>query len=389
MKHALLVWLGLGACGGRATTTTIPAGTHAIPVDDLPGRGTRATGSAGGSGGGPDRDGLAAKDPRIVDLDIIRIRGNSVGPEEAPIATTDLFRAANEAAKAGRTQDAIARYRSLVDSFPDSKYAPVALFDIAALYDGQADTAATITTLRELVTKYPDAHESIEGHLYIAALQADHQQWPEAAATLAEVLARSGLTEADRLEAHARAGYVALERRQYDAADASLDAAIADWRRAPHIDDPYYIAMAHYYRGEVLHRKFAAAPVRLPDTQLVVDLDAKRVLAARAYDRWKESLAFKQAYWATAAGYQMSQIFVELWDATVKAPLPTQLPGAVRAAYLNELHAKMHEHLVKALDGHQQNIELAKAFGVDTPWSQASATRAAQVMDLLAAEAKR
>ena len=29
----------------------------------------------------------------------------------------------------------------------------------------------------------------------------------------------------------------------------------------------------------------------------------------------RESLAFKHAYWATAAGYQMSQIFVELWEA--------------------------------------------------------------------------
>ena len=56
---------------------------------------------------------------------------------------------------------------------------------------------------------------------------------------------------------------------------------------------------------------------------MVADLEAKRVLAVKAYDRWRESLGFKHAYWATASGYQMSQIFVELWEAHVKAPYPS------------------------------------------------------------------
>src|ERR1051326_5763640 len=112
----------------------------------------------------------------------------------------------------------------------------------------------------------------------------------------------------DRVEMFARKGYSQLELKQVYAADATLAQAIAEWRKAPHVDDPYYIAMAHYYRGEIAHRKFADAPVRLPDDQLVADLEAKRVLAVQAYDRWKESLGFKHAYWATASGYQMSQI---------------------------------------------------------------------------------
>ena len=58
---------------------------------------------------------------------------------------------------------------------------------------------------------------------------------------------------------------------------------------------------------------------------MVADLEAKRVLAVKAYDHWKEALGFKQAYWATASGYQMSQIFVELWEAHVKAPYPKRI----------------------------------------------------------------
>src|ERR1043166_1607105 len=138
----------------------------------------------------PTRDGgatgLPSRDPRVVDLDIIRITAHSRGPGGEPeltsVASADLFKRANEAAKAGRPREAIETYRQLVADFPESQFAPVALFNIAALYDAQADLPATITALTELVEKYPAARESVDGHLYIAALQADHKMWADAAA---------------------------------------------------------------------------------------------------------------------------------------------------------------------------------------------------------------
>ncbi len=386
MRLACLALLFAAACGGRAQTQTLPP-APTVPNEEI------GTGGPAVTPETPDDDGLAAKDPRIVDLDIIRVRGEGTGtgsePAGSTVATADLFKAAHEALKAGRSKEAIGRFQQLIDEFPDSLYAPISLFNIAAIYDGQGDTNQTISTLRELVTKYPDARESIEGHMYIAALYAEHRNWVEAEKTLSEVVVRKGLTAADRVEANARLGYVKLEQTQFDAADAAIEAAIAEWRRAPHIDEPYYIAMAFYYRGEILHRKFTALTPALPDDTLMKAMEAKRTLAVAAYDRWKEALGFRHAYWATAAGFRMSEIYVELWDATVKAPLPTQLPADKRKLYLSQVHDNMHDHLVKALDGHQMNIELAKAFGVDTEWSKASEVRAVQVMELLAQEAKR
>ena len=121
---------------------------------------------------------------------------------------------------------------------------------------------------------------------------------------------------------------------------------------------------------------------------MVADLEAKRVLATKAYDRWKDSLGFKHAYWATASGYQMSQIFVELWEAHVKAPYPKRIEVATRPTYVAEVHERVREHLEKALEGHRMNVELAKAFGVDTTWSKGSEQRAVQIMNLIAKESK-
>jgi tetratricopeptide (TPR) repeat protein len=388
MRYLALAMLGFlgflpGACGGTPDRATLPSATF-TPARDLAGARTAVPHE-------PHATPLEARDPRVVDLDIIRITAHASGPGGDPeltsVASADLFKQANEAAKSGRQRDAIATYRQLVAEFPDSQFAPVSLFNIAAIYDAQGDLTATVTTLDELVATYPSARESIEGHLYIAALRADHHQWPEAAATLSAVLARPNLTFADRIEAFARRGYVELEQHQYDKADTSLSAAVAEWRAAPRIEDPYYIAMAHYYRGELMHRRFLEAPVRGGDDEMVADLEAKRALAVQAYDRWRDSLGFKQAYWATASGYQMSQIFVELWEAHVKAPYPARIAVATRATYIADVHSRVRDDLEKALEGHRMNVELAKAYGVDTPWSKASEQQAATIMALLAKDA--
>jgi outer membrane protein assembly factor BamD (BamD/ComL family) len=387
ISQVVLVTVVVGAgCGGghQQTFATLPTlQPGATPASDLAAARTAPTTT-------PEHH-LAPRDPRVVDLDVIRIRAVPHGPsgdsEMEGTSTLQLFDTATAAAKAGHTSEAIDRYRELVVDFPGSGLAPVALFDIAAIFDGRGDPDQTIATLQELVEKYPESRESIDGHLYIAAVQADHASWAAAATTIDALLARPHLTYADQLEANARKGYVLIELHRLDDADAALDLALAAWRTAPHIDDAFYIAMASYYKGEVAHHRFAEAPVRLPDDQMVADLDAKRVLVVRAYDQWKNTLEFKQGYWSTAAGYQMSEIFEELWEAEVKAPYPTRVDVATRPAYVARLHADAHQDLQKALDGHRMNVELAKAYGIDTDWSRGSEEQAAKIMGLLAGEA--
>ena len=385
---ALVSLWWLAACGGRAPAPLPPgAPAPAAPARDL------ASARDGAVRVDASDGGLTAKDPRVIDLDVIRLQAGPTAPGREPeltaVAAAELFRQATDAAKAGQLREATALFRRLVAELPGSQYAPISLFNIAAILDKQGDVPATIAALRELVAAYPASRESVEGHLYIAALQAEKAQWPDALATLDAVLARTSLTYADRVEAHARRGYALLELGRHDEADAALAAAVADWRRSPSpIEDPYYIAMAHYYRGEIAHRRFATAPIRLPDEQLAKDLEARRVLAGQAYDRWKESLSYRHAYWATAAGYQMSQIFVELWEVTVKAPFPPKLEPAQRSRYVAEVHERVRVHLEKALEGHKMNVELARAYGVENSWSKGSEVRAVEVLDLLARDAR-
>jgi predicted negative regulator of RcsB-dependent stress response len=395
MTRALtvIVALAAAACGGPGTKSTLPT-VDTKPGDDLaraqvganPADGSATDPRLGTAGAGGDAG-------KTYDLDTIRI--GVVGTDAAGDAVLEatlpvqLLQEGTKLSEDGHLDAAIAKWRQLVTEFPESKYAAIALWDIAAVQEKQGDPDKEIATLRELVTSYPQRRESVDAHLYIAALQTERDQYKEAARTLDEVVVRTDLTYADRIEALARKGYVQIELGDTAAAKTALDDAIAVWKKAPRIADSYFVAMAHYYRGELVHRQFAASPIRKQGTtaELHDDLEARERLAAEAYDRWRETLDFQHAYWSTAAGYQMSQIFVEFWQATVTAPYPTDLGAKARPDYVTEVHARVKDHLEKALEGHRMNVELGAAFQVKTQWAEASKQRAAEIMTLMAQEA--
>jgi tetratricopeptide (TPR) repeat protein len=378
------VFLG---CGGAAKRSSLPLRNTSVPATDL----AEAKPATPDATSAEARPGSGSPDSKVIDLDTIRIQVIGRTPageaEMTTVATADLFNGASAAWKNGRGDEAIGQFRRLVAEFPDSTYAPLALHNIAAIYDGRGETSSTITTLRELISAYPGSRQSVVGHLYIAAIFAERKQWGDAVATLEQALARNVLTYADRIEALARKGYALLEMGHLEAADAALLASVGEWKKAPRIDDPYFVAMAQYYRGEVAHRRFQTVKVDLPDDNLGKSLEAKESFAVAAYDRWREALTHRHAYWATASGYQMSQIFVELWEATVRAPYPSAMSLAARPPYVKEVHDRVRPHLHKALEGHQMNVQLAEAYGVATSWSAASKTRIAEIMDMLAKDA--
>ncbi|MBK9069900.1 MAG: hypothetical protein IPL79_02645 [Myxococcales bacterium] len=231
----------------------------------------------------------------------------------------------------------------------------------------------------EIVAAAPATTASRKAHLAAAAALAEAKAWPRAVQVLADALARDDLAFDQRVEALARRGYVHLTTGALDEAEADLRTAIKTWQGAPRIDDPYFVAMAHNYLGDTMRERFRRHVLRQPLSELKVDLDAKRRLLLLAYDAYRQTLAFRTPYWATAAGYAMADLFYEYFQVATSIPLPANWSSTQAEAYRQEVWALVAENLHKARDGHLKNVELSDAYGVSTEWSRASALRAAQI----------
>ncbi len=382
--------LALAACGAPAhrTTPTPPSPTNATtglaPADDLAG----AAGGALTPGAVSDgRPGTGTSGGKHYDLEEIRLVANSDGSIDA-VAPSTLLDQAKAQLDAGHPQEAIKLYRRLAAEFPASRLAPAALFNVGVIHENLGDATSAIAAYRDVVTRFPRGRESLDAHLRVAGLEAEASAWAASERTLREIAARDDVSFIDRIEVEARLGYVLMEQGRGADAKVALEAAVAAWRRSTHVEDPYFIAMAHYYLGELAHREYAALALRSADELLKTDLAAKERLAAAAYDRWKQALVQKDPYWALAAGYRMSQVFMELWETAVRAPYPDGLSPEARALYVTEVHERVRRHLHTALDGHQMNGKLAAAYGVENAWSRASVVKSGEITGILAREAR-
>jgi tetratricopeptide (TPR) repeat protein len=329
---------------------------------------------------------------RVYDLEALRIEvaGRSADGEPELVAydAQTLLDAGNDALARGRPDEAIAHYDKLVRAFPESRLVPAATYNLGLAHEARGEHDRAIALYRRLAEERAAARDGVDAHLRMAAVLAELRRWSEARQALVALLARNDLTHADRIECLARLGYVALEQQDHAAAEAHLREALRTYEAlTTRIDSLAFVAMSRYYLAQIPHRQFRALPMRLPDAQLERDLSAKAALVTLAYDRYVEVLSIRDAYWATAAGYQMSQIYKELWDDITAAPIPSQLSPGAAAYYVEEVHARVRSMLDKAMEGHLRNLELAEVYGTTTEWSEASRVRADEIAQILAREA--
>jgi len=302
----------------------------------------------------------------------------------------ELFDAGNEALVAGRYDEALARYDDILGDFSDSHLAVPALYNAGLAHEGKGDWDGAIARYRVIVERETgEPRDIIDAQVRMGAVMAELERWPDAAAAFEDLLERDDLSPADRIQGLARLGYVLLESKDYAGAEEVLRsglgyyAEIVDSTRLP---TDYYVAMCQYYLAQIPHRQFSAIPIRMPDAQVVRDMEAKADRLLIAHDRYLKTVEIGNAYWATAAGYQIASMQKEFWDALVVAPIPPQLPVEAHDYYVQQVHEKSRQFLHKALDTHRKNVELSDRAGISSPWIDASRREAAVIADILARE---
>lgn len=344
-----------------------------------------------GACAGGTRRGAAAP-ARVVDVDVeaVRVevsRDGEGGTRVAMFDARELFDEAGAALEADQYDRALGLYDRLVASFPDSKLVPAALFNAGLALEGKRDLDGAIARYLDAARRAPATRHGLDAHIRAGAALAELSRWSDALRVLDEVSARRELGDADRIELHARRGYVLVESRRYAEAETALAAAIALAPRVARdrrLARDSFVAMAHYYLGDIARRQSEAVALRLPEAQLERDIEARAKLVLVAQRRFEDTIRVGNLHWATAAGYQLGSLQEEMWRALIRAPVPPRLSADEAAVYRTEVRALARGHLEKALAAHEMNVRVAEHNAAPTPWSENSRLRAAELRRFLA-----
>ena len=328
---------------------------------------------------------------RVVNVDVEPLRVDvSRGPSgRSRVDVYDarqLFDQAGAALDADRYDQALALYDRMVAAFPASPLVLPALFNAGLALEGKRDLAGAAARYLDVVRRGPTSRHGLDAQIRAGAVMAELERWADSLRIYDEVAARSDLSTADRIEVLARRGYVLVESARYLEAEPTLARAIelADRtrrERTPASDS--FVAMAHYYLGEIPRRAAADVRLELPEARLEERIERKANLVLVAQRRFEDTIRVGDLLWATAAGYQLGAMQHDLWRSLLAAPVPRLEPDAI-IVYTTEVRGLARAHLEKALAAHRMNVSVADRNGARTPWSEESRKRIQEIELVLA-----
>jgi tetratricopeptide (TPR) repeat protein len=238
------------------------------------------------------------------------------------------------------------------------------------------------------VQAYPDGKERITALIRRGACQAELEQWDASAASFAEVEAAPDQLPSTRIEALARQGYAMFMLDRFADADALLVRADEIYEKAmadgsERFASYYFVGMARFYRGAIVHRRFRDVEIRMPEDAMAKTFKQKLELLERAQDAYNHAIKARHMFWVSAAGFQLGHLFGEFYDAIMYAPVPEWLDDRQRTVYYEELKKQLRPVIDKAVWVFEKNLETARRLGYESEFIDATEHKLGQLQSVL------
>jgi len=302
----------------------------------------------------------------------------------------ELFERASAALSEKRFDDAIRDYDRLLKEFADSRYAKAALYNSGLAYQGKKDWNGSIAQFKVLIDKYGETSDAKDALFQVGASYAELGNWPTSAEVFAQILERKDLTADDKIEALGRRGFAQFQLRDLDTAERTFKSALAFFQQIEteeRLETDFYLGLCKYHLGEIPHERFRAAPLRLPEKQMGIDLEEKAHLLLVAQRQYIDTVKLGNAQWASASGYQIASLYEEFYEALIHAPVPPELLGKAndekREIYYEQLRKRIRILLEKSLRYHEQTLQMVERLGVQNEWRDKSKLAYAKLQRLL------
>jgi outer membrane protein assembly factor BamD (BamD/ComL family) len=304
---------------------------------------------------------------------------------------TELFERAGAALSDKRYEEAAKRYDQLLKEFPtETRYTKAALYNCGLAYQGLKDWEKAVARLKQLADQYPGTSDAKDAEFQIGASYAEMGNWPTSATIFAQILERKDLVPDDKIEALARRGFAQFQLRDFDTAERTFKSALWYFQaieREERLQTDFYLGLAKYHLGQIPHERFRAAPLRLPEKQMALDMEEKCRLLLVAQRLYIDAMKLGNPQWASASGYQVASLYEELYDALIHAPIPPELAGEEngekRDIYYEEVRKRIRVLLEKSLKWNEQNLLMIERLGIDNEWRDKSKLAFAKLQKML------
>jgi outer membrane protein assembly factor BamD (BamD/ComL family) len=352
--------------------------------------------AAGCAHNGPGGAPVVAPGAKVEEVEMEPIKLQAVkGPDGVQhvetFDATELFERAGAALSDKRFDDAIKAYEQLLKEFPsETRYTKAALYNCGLAYQGKKDWQTAIARMQQLVEQFPGTQDAKDAQFQIGASYAEMGNWPTSATLFAQILERKDLTSDDKIEALARRGFAQFQLHDFETAERTFKSVVWFFQsieKEERLQTDFFLALTKYHLAEIPHERFRASPLRLPEKQMMTDLEEKCRLLLVAQRAYIDAMKLGNPQWASASGYQVASLYEELYEALIHAPIPTELTtdenAEKRDVYYEELRRRIRVLLEKSLKWNEQNLLMIERLGIQNEWKDKSKLAFAKLQKML------
>lgn len=331
---------------------------------------------------------IPPQEPVQVEMEPVLVEADTQG-NVAAFDAAGLFEQGQNALASQKWALCDESFERLIAKFPDSRYVHAALYNRGLCLEHRRlhDLAANV--FRRHAAMSTDEKDRLDGLFRMGFNLVRGKNWVEASHLYDQLLQSGALGAADKAECYLRRATALLHLKRYGRAEKDLKTSMALIKEAYEgvIDGSDLMAEAHFRRGEIYQQLSHAVLLKLPVSRMKGDLRDKTRYFRQSQASYIDAVNVRNAYWATASGLRLGEIYEQFYRDVLLAEAPHLTPAEKRY-YQVELRRQLQPLLEESLTIYETNITMSERIGAQNEWVEETEVRVARLRALIEENAK-
>ncbi|GAB4306624.1 MAG: hypothetical protein Kow0090_21750 [Myxococcota bacterium] len=229
-----------------------------------------------------------------------------------------------------------------------------------------------ISLYEKVSRRSANAPEAIDALFYRGDALFHLKRYDEAIKQYEELLDKFHLFPHAVIETITRIAQCYIAKGELEKAESVVWGAMTYYKRMENEEyiEPRYIAEAQYQLGEIYRIKFQNVVLEFPQEVMAERLEEKAQHLLKAQMYYLKTIRRGDVQWAAASGYRVGELYEEMYDAVMKAPIPNELTKEEGEYYHNLLRKRVKVLVKKAIQAYESTLNMAFRVGFTGEWVQ-------------------